>query len=306
MNKIIECVPNFSEGRDATKIEIIVDAFRNRKDVKILDYSSDKDHNRSVVSVVGSLSSMKEAVIDFIGKAIELIDLNKHSGEHPRIGAVDVVPFIPIKNVTMDEAIAFSKEVAEIVAEKYDIPVYLYEKSSNYDYRRNLATIRKGEFEGLSDKIKMKEWYPDYGPDHPHPTAGAVVIGARGPLIAYNVNLDTTDIEIARSIAKKVRHIGGGLRYCKAMGVELKELGVVQVSMNLTDYTGTSIYQAHEMVRMEAKRFGVNVLGGEVIGLVPVDALVDVASYYLGLKDFSANQILEMSILGDDMFSKKD
>ncbi len=293
----MECVPNFSEGRDRAKVEKIADAFRGKEGVKLLDYSSDADHNRSVITVVGEPEPLKKAVIDAIGRAVELIDLTQHKGQHPRMGAVDVVPFIPIKNVTMEEAITLSKEVAEAAAEKYQLPVFLYEKSATAPHRENLASVRKGEFEGLTEKMKLPEWRADYGPLTPHPTAGAVAVGARMPLIAYNVNLGTDNREIADAIAKKVRHIGGGLRYCKAMGVTLHGRGITQVSMNLTDYTRTAIYRAHEMVRMEAQRYGVPVVGGEVIGLVPMAALVDAAAYYLGLENFSINQVLEAKLM---------
>lgn len=297
MNKIMECVPNFSEGRDKQKIEKIADCFRGKENVKLLDYSSDADHNRSVITVVGEPEALKNAVIEAIGKAVELIDMTKHSGQHPRMGAVDVVPFIPIKGVTVDEAIALSKEVAQTVAEKYNLPVFLYEKSASAPHRENLSAIRKGEFEGMAEKIKQPEWTPDFGPAERHATAGTVAVGARMPLVAYNVNLGTDNLEIATAIAKKVRFIGGGLRFCKGMGVALEDRGITQVSMNLTDYTKTAIYRAHEMVRMEAQRYGVPVVGAEVIGLVPMEALVDAAAYYLGLENFSMNQVLEAQIM---------
>ena len=297
MDKIIECVPNFSEGRDKQKIEAIVDSFRGKYNVKLLDYSNDEDHNRLVVTVVGEPEELKNAVVESVGRAVELIDMTKHKGQHPRMGAVDVVPFIPIRNVTPDEAVALSKEVAQIVAERYRLPVFLYEKSASAPHRENLAAIRKGEFEGMAEKIKRDEWKPDFGPAECHPTAGVVAIGARMPLVAYNVNLGTADLEIANSIAKKVRHIGGGLRYCKAMGVALKDRGITQVSMNLTDYTKTAIYRAHELVRIEANRYGVPIVGAEVVGLVPMEALVDTASYYLGLENFDMNQVLETRIM---------
>jgi glutamate formiminotransferase len=297
MNKIIECVPNFSEGRDKQIVEKIADAFSAKDNVKLLDYSSDADHNRSVITVAGEPEALKEAVIEAVGIAVELINLSKHSGQHPRMGAVDVIPFIPIKNVTMDEAITLSKEVGDAIGEKYNLPVFLYEKSATQQHRENLANVRKGEFEGLKEKMLSPEWKPDFGPLQPHPTAGAVAVGARMPLVAYNVNLNTSDLEIATAIAKKVRHIGGGLRFCKAMGVELEDKGITQVSMNLTDYTKTSIYRAHEMVRMEAKRYGVTVAGGEVIGLVPLEALVDSVAYYLGLDNFSIKQVLEIKLM---------
>ena len=297
MNKIIECVPNFSEGRDRQKIEAIVDSFRGKHNVKLLDYSNDEDHNRLVITVVGEPEEVKDAVIEAVGKAVELIDMTKHQGQHPRMGAVDVVPFIPIRNVTQDEAVALSREVAQIVAELYHLPVFLYEKSASAPHRENLAAIRKGEFEGMAEKIKQDEWKPDFGPSERHPTAGVVAIGARMPLVAYNVNLGTSNLEIANSIAKKVRHIGGGLRYCKAMGVALEDRGITQVSMNLTDYTKTAIYRAHELVRIEANRYGVPIVGAEVVGLVPMEALVDTAAYYLGLENFSMNQVLETRIM---------
>lgn len=296
-NKIVECVPNFSEGRDLKKVEKIVNAFRAKEGVKLLDYSTDKDHNRMVVTVVGEPDALKKVVIEAIGIAIQVIDLNHHKGQHPRMGAVDVVPFIPIRNVSMEEAVNLSKEVGQEVAERYGLPVFLYEKAASAPHRENLATIRKGEFEGLKEKMTLPEWKPDFGPGQPHPTAGGVVIGARMPLVAYNVNLNTNKLEIADAIAKKVRFLGGGLRFCKAMGVELTERGIVQVSMNLTDFTKTAIYRAHELVRIEANRYGVSVVGAEIIGLVPMDALIDTAAYYLGLEDFSTKQVLETHLM---------
>lgn len=297
MSKIVECVPNFSAGRDEKVIEKIADAFRGKQGVKLLDYSTDRDHNRMVVTTVGEPEALKRAVIEAIGVAVANIDLTKHEGQHPRMGAVDVVPFIPIRNMTMDEAVSLSKEVAKEVAEKYALPVFLYEKAASSPARENLANVRKGEFEGLAEKMAKPEWAPDFGPTQPHPTAGAVVIGARMPLVAYNVNLNTDKIEIADKIAKSVRHIGGGLRFCKAMGVELTDRGIVQVSMNLTDYTKTAIYRAHEMVRVEAARWGVTIAGGEIIGLVPLGALIDTAEYYLGLENFSPKQVLETNLM---------
>lgn len=296
-SKIMECVPNFSEGRDRDKIEKIVEPFRGKPGVKLLDYSNNEDHNRLVVTVVGEPEALKNAVLEAIGKAVELIDLTKHSGQHPRMGAVDVVPFIPIRGCSTEEAVTLSKEVGKEVASRFGLPVFLYEKSASAPHRENLAAIRKGEFEGMAEKIKLPEWTPDFGPAERHPTAGTVAIGARMPLVAYNVNLGTADLKIADSIAKKIRFIGGGLRYCKAMGVELKERGIVQVSINMTDYTRTALYRAFELVRIEARRYGVPVVGSEIIGLVPMEALIDTASYYLGLEDFSMNQVLEARIM---------
>ena len=213
------------------------------------------------------------------------------------MGAVDVVPFIPIKGCTMEEAVGLSKEVGEQIAALYNVPVFLYEKSASAPYRENLAAVRKGEFEGMADKIKLPEWQPDFGPAERHPTAGTVAVGARMPLVAYNVNLGTANLEIASDIAKKIRFIGGGLRYCKAMGVELKERGITQVSINMTDYTRTALYRAFELVKVEARRYGVPVVGSEIIGLVPMEALIDTASFYLGLENFSMNQVLEARIM---------
>ena len=293
MNKIMECVPNFSEGRDLQKIDKIVAPFRGKQGVKLLDYSNDEDHNRLVVTVVGEPEPLRDAVLEAIGVAVELIDLNHHQGQHPRMGAVDVVPFIPIRNVTMEEAVALSKEVGKEVAKRYNLPVFLYEKSASAPHRENLAAVRKGEFEGMAEKIKQPEWHPDFGLAERHPTAGTVAIGARMPLVAYNINLNTPSLEIAHDIAKQIRFIGGGLRYCKAMGVELKDRGITQVSINMTDYTRTALYRAFELVRVEARRYGVSIVGSEIIGLVPMEALIDTASYYLGLENFSMEQVLE-------------
>lgn len=296
MKKIVECVPNFSEGRNQDNIEKIVAPFRGEKRVKLLDYQTDKDHNRMVVTVVGEPDALKKAVIEAMGCAIDLIDMRTHKGQHPRMGATDVVPFIPIKNIDMPEAIAFSKEVAKEVAQKYSLPIFLYENSASRPERQNLANIRKGQFEGMADKIKQPEWNPDFGPAKAHPSAGATAMGARMPLVAYNVNLDCSDIEIANEIARKVRHISGGLRYCKGIGIELKDRGMVQVSMNMTDYTKTALYRAFELIRIEARRYGVNVVGSEIVGLIPMQALMDTAAYYLGLEKFSMEQVLEARI----------
>ncbi|MEG1749508.1 MAG: glutamate formimidoyltransferase [Tannerellaceae bacterium] len=296
-SKLMECVPNFSEGRDLEKIERIIAPFRAKAGLKLLDYSNDEDHNRLVVTLIGEPEALKDALLEAIGVAVEVIDLNKHTGQHPRMGAVDVVPFIPIRGCTMEEAIALSREVGKLVAERYELPVFLYEKSATAPHRENLAAIRKGEFEGMADKIRLPEWQPDFGAPRRHPTAGSVAIGARMPLVAYNINLGTDRMEVADSIARKIRFIGGGLRYCKAMGVELKDRGIVQVSINMTDFTRTALYRAFELVRIEARRYGVTVVGSEIIGLVPMEALIDTAAYYLGLEDFSMNQVLEARIM---------
>jgi glutamate formiminotransferase len=263
----------------------------------LLDYSSDKDHNRMVVTAIGEPEAMKAAVVAAVGVAVREIDLNRHTGQHPRMGAADVIPFIPIKGLTIQEADDLAKEVAGVIGEQYALPVFLYEKSASAAHRQNLAAVRKGEFEGLPEKMKLPEWQPDFGPAERHPTAGAAIVGARMPLIAFNVNLNTNNLEIADAIARKVRYVGGGLRFCKAMGVELKEKNIVQVSMNLTDYTRTAIYQAVEMIRFEARRYGVTISGSELIGLLPLQAVVDTAAFYLGLDGFSADQILETRLM---------
>ena len=290
---IMECVPNFSEGRDLAKVERIVDAFRGKEGVKLLDYSSDKDHNRTVVTVIGEIEPLGDAVIEAIGIAAQLIDLTHHQGEHPRMGAADVVPFIPIKNCTVQEADALAKRVGKEVAERFQIPSFLYEKSATAPHRENLAAIRKGQFEGMFEKMKQPEWKPDFGPDAPHPTAGVFAVGARMPLVAFNVNLDTPNLQIAKDIAVRVRHSSGGYAFIKALGVMLEERHIAQVSMNLTDYTHTAVYRAYEAVKMEARRYGVNVVGTEIIGMVPMAALIDCAEYYLQVENFSMKQVLE-------------
>ncbi len=297
MKKIIQSVPNFSEGRNLKKIETIVNSFRGKEGIKLLDYQKDKDHNRLVVTVVGEPDPLKIALVDALGSAIEVIDMRKHKGQHPRMGAIDVVPFIPVKNVSMTEAVDFSRKVAKEVSEKYNLPVFLYEESAIRPERRNLADIRKGQFEAMADKIKQPEWKPDFGPQEVHPTAGVTAVGARMPLVAFNVNLDTNNLAIANDIAKKVRHISGGLPYCKGIGLELKERGIVQVSMNMTDYTKTALYRSFELIKIEAKKYGVNIVGSEIIGLVPMEALIDTAVYFLGIENFSMEQVLEARIM---------
>jgi len=296
MKKILECVPNFSEGRDLKKIEKIVAPFRGKEGVKLLDYQNDEDHNRSVVTVVGEPEALKNAVVEAMGVAVELIDMRTHKGQHPRMGAIDVVPFIPVKNVSVQEAVDISKATAKLAAETYALPIFLYEQSATRPERQNLATIRKGQYEAMAEKLSQTEWTPDFGPARVHPTAGVTAMGARMPLVAFNVNLDTNRLEIADQIAKQIRHISGGLRYCKGIGIELKDRGIVQVSMNMTDYTKTALYRVVELIKIEARRYGVNVVGSEVIGLVPMEALIDSAVYYLGVEDFSMSQVLEYRI----------
>ncbi|MCD6411181.1 MAG: glutamate formimidoyltransferase [Thermoplasmata archaeon] len=296
--KIVECVPNFSEGRRKEVIEEIIDQVRKRKDVKLLDYSSDPDHNRTDVTFIGEPKAVKEAALDLAMKCVELIDMNKHKGEHPRMGAIDVVPFVPVYNVTMEECVKLAHEFAKEFAEKSGVPCFMYEEAATRPDRKNLADVRRGEFEGLKEEIgKNPDRVPDYGPNRIHPTAGATAVGARFFLIAFNVNLGTSDIEIAKKIAKAVRYSSGGYRYVKAMGFELKERGIVQVSMNLTNYKKTPIFRVFETIKNEAERYGVPVVGSEIVGLVPLEALVEVADYYLRLENFSMEQILEKRLI---------
>lgn len=298
MVKLLECVPNYSEGRDLAKVEKIVDCFRGKAGVKLLDYSSDKDHNRTVVTVIGEPEPLVSAVVESVGRAVELIDMTKHEGQHPRMGAADVIPFIPVKNATVEDADAAAKAAAKEASEKFGQPFFLYEQSATAPHRVNLSDIRKGQFEGMAEKMKDKSlWKPDFGPETIHLTGGVTAIGARPPLVAYNVNLATDNLEIAKSIVKAVRYINGGFRYCKAMPVALEERGIVQVSMNLTDFSKTAIYRVFEAVKTEARRWGVNVIGSEIVGLVPMQALVDCAEYYLQLENFSAEQVLESRLI---------
>ncbi|SMP43943.1 glutamate formimidoyltransferase [Anoxynatronum buryatiense] len=296
MKQIVQCIPNFSEGRDLDKIEKIVSPFRGKEGVKLLDYSRDEDHNRMVVTVVGEPEPLKKAVLEAVGVAIDLIDMNRHEGQHPRMGAVDVIPFVPIRNVTMEEAVAMAKDVAAAAWETYGLPIFLYEKAATAPHRENLAAVRKGQFEGMAEKLQDPQWQPDFGAQL-HPTAGITAVGARMPLVAFNVNLDSNNLEFANQIAKNVRHLSGGLRYCKGIGIELKDRGIVQVSMNMTDYSKTALYRVFELIRIEARRYGVNIVGSEIIGLVPMEALIDTAVYYLGVENFSMDQVLEKRIM---------
>jgi len=294
--KIIETVPNFSEGRDEAVIIKIADCFKNVTDVKLLDVKPDKDHNRTVVTAIGDPAPLKECIYKAFDVAIKNIDLTKHKGEHPRMGAVDVVPFIPVRNSDMKECVALAKEVAQHVAEKFALPIFLYEAAASNVERQNLANIRKGEFEGFGEKIKDPKWKPDFGPCKIHPTAGATVIGAREYLIAFNINLATSDIKIADKIARAVRGSSGGLVNVKAMGVELSGRGIVQVSMNMVNHKKTPLFRAFEMVRSEAERYGVNVVGSEIIGLTPMEALITCADHFLKIENFEMKQIIENNL----------
>ena len=292
--KLVECVPNFSEGRRPEVLDAIVGEMTAVEGVRLLDKEMDADHNRAVVTIVGEPEAVLEGAFRGMSKAAELIDLTGHEGEHPRMGATDVVPFVPVKGVTMDECVELARRLGERVGRELSIPVYLYESACTRPDRQNLAKVRKGQFEGLCEEIgtnPAKE--PDFGPNHIHPTAGATAIGARPFLVAYNINLGTADVSIAKTIAKAIRHSGGGLRHVKAMGFEIKDRGIVQVSINMVNFKGTPLFRAFDMVRNEAERYGVPVIGSEIVGLVPADALIDCAEYYLRLEDFKRDQVLE-------------
>ena len=291
--KIIECVPNFSEGRNIENINKILDAIKGIEGIKVLDYEHDKDHNRTVVTFIGTPENIAEAAFRGCKKASELIDLNVHKGEHPRMGATDVIPFIPVSDVSMKEGVSIAEKLGERIWKELKIPIYLYEEAAKTPERKNLANVRKGEFEWLKENIEKRP--PDFG-DKIHPTAGATAVGAREFLIAFNVNLGTNDLSIAKKIAKAVRFKSGGLRYVKALGFEIKERGIVQVSMNLTNYKKTPVHKVFEMIKSEANRYGGSIIGSEVIGLAPMDSLIDVADFYLKLENFKKEQIFERRI----------
>lgn len=297
MQKLVECVPNFSEGRRPEIIRQIVGALDGLPDIRLLDVESNADHNRSVVTFVGEPAAVGEAAFRLTQAAVALLDMEQQTGEHPRIGAMDVVPFVPISGVTMEECVALARHVGERIGSELDVPVYLYAHAASTPARRRLPDVRQGQYAGLKTTISTPERRPDFGPARMHPTAGATAVGARPPLIAFNINLATHDIRIAREIAKGVRESSGGLVNVQAMGVALAEQGIVQVSMNLLDYTRTPIHRAFELVRLEAARHGVLIAGSEVIGLIPVDALLDVSRFYLHLTDFRREQTLELRLL---------
>ena len=290
---IVECVPNVSEGRRPEVLQSMLRAVGRVADVRLLDHSSDASHNRSVLTMAGEAEGLKDAVIALFEVAIGSIDLRLHSGEHPRMGAVDVIPFIPIEGVTMADCVALARETGAEIAKRFDVPVFLYEEAARVPARTQLEDIRRGEFEGLAARMAGPEWAPDFGPSRPHPSAGATVVGARMPLIAFNINLATDRLDVAKKIAVAIRHSSGGFRFVKAMGVAVQDRGIVQVSMNLTNYEKTPIFRVFEAVRREAARYGVSVLESEIIGLVPAAALVSTAEYFLRLETFRSNQVLE-------------
>lgn len=303
MSMWIECVPNFSEGRRPDVIEAIVAPFRAKRGCALLDYRADPDHNRLVVSLVGAPDPIQEALLESTKTAMALIDLNRHHGAHPRIGAVDVIPFVPLRGITMEQCVALAHEFGRRYHEETGIPVYFYEEAALRPERRRLEVVRKGQFEGLKDAIADPERHPDVGPPRLHPTAGATVIGARKFLVAFNVNLGTSDVRIAKEIAQTVRASSGGLCHVKGIGLALEDRSLVQVSLNITDYEKNALYRVTELIRMEAKRWGVPVVETEVYGMVPAAALLESAAYYLQISGFSPDQVLELKMLemlGDD------
>jgi glutamate formiminotransferase / 5-formyltetrahydrofolate cyclo-ligase len=290
---IIECVPNISEGQRGDVVARIAEAVRGVTGVRVLDVQSDPAHHRSVLTLAGDRTRLVPGVMRLYEEAIAAIDLRSHRGEHPRLGAVDVCPFIPIEGASMEDCVALAREMGAKVAERFKLPVYLYEEAASQPARRNLEDIRRGEFEGLPAKMQQSEWKPDFGPATPHPSAGATVIGARMPLIAYNINLATDRLDVARKVASAIRMSSGGFRFVKAMGIALEDRGIVQVSMNLTNFEKTPIFRVFEVVKREAARYGVNVLESEIVGLVPSAALSQTAAHYLQLERFAPDQVLE-------------
>lgn len=298
MAKIIESIPNISEGRNKEIIEACVDQIRSTPGCTLLNYSSDPSHNRTVITYMGNPEGVEEASVKLAKKAAELIDLTKHVGEHPRMGAVDVMPFVPIKEATEEECVDLSRRVGKRIAEEAHVPVFLYEKSATAEHRRNLAAIRKGQFEGMFEKVKDPDWLPDFGGGRVHPTAGVVAVGARPPLIAYNINLETDNLELAKEISKEIRESSGGLPCVKAMGVMLEDRNIAQVSINMTDYRVTPLHVVTELVREKAAKEGVRVIGTELIGLCPMKALFDAAEFYLQIEDFDPEvQVIENHLL---------
>src|SRR2546425_237808 len=294
MKRLIECVPNFSEGRDAAKVDAIVAAMSSVPGVYVLDREMDADHNRSVITLAGEPDAVAEAALLGTGKAMELIDLTKHTGAHPRVGATDVVPFIPIDGITIEDCVALARRVGNEIWGRYRIPVFFYEAAATRPDRVNLENVRRGQFEGLREELKKNhDRQPDVGEPKLHPTAGVTVVGARKFLIAYNVNLNTSDIGVANKIAKAIRFSSGGLRYVKSMGVELKARNLAQVSINLTDFEQTPMHRVYEMVKREAERYGVIPVGSEIVGLVPKKAIEMAADFFLQLENFSPAQVFE-------------
>lgn len=301
MAKLIECIPNFSVSKetDPAVFQALVDTANSVPGCTVLDVQSDGDHNRCVFTLVGSPAAIEEVAFQLTKKATETIDMTKHKGQHPRMGATDVIPFVPTLEVTLAECIELSKRVAARVWEELKVPSFLYEDSASSPDRVNLAKVRKGQFEGMPEKLLQPEWAPDFGERQIHPTAGITAIGARMPLIAFNVNLDTADLSVANKIAKAIRGSSGGFKHCKAIGVMLEDRNIAQVSMNMVNYEGTPLYYAFEMIRALADRYGVRIIGSELVGLTPAKALLDCAEYYLKIENFDCrNQVMEYHLIG--------
>lgn len=294
--KIVECVPNISEGRDNNIVQQCIQAIESVQGVKMVDFSSDPDHNRSVLTFIGPVEEVIEAAYRLTGKAIELINLQTHTGTHPRMGAVDVIPIIPLVNITMEECIQASEQLASRIADQYSLPVYLYANSAKQENRKKLPSIRKGEFEAFDQKISDAAWLPDYGPSKRHPTAGVVAVGAREFLIAFNVYLDTTNEAIAETIAKNLRESSGGHRFLQAKGMFICEKNMTQVSMNILDFNKLPLYRVIEMVRLEARQYGVVIKETELIGLIPIQAVLSSFAYYAQLPALGTQQVIEMKL----------
>lgn len=300
MAKLIECVPNFSvsKEKDEAVFQALVDTANSVAGCTTIDVQTDGNHNRCVFTIVGSPEGIQEVAFQLTKKATELIDMTKHQGQHPRMGATDVIPFIPTMDVTIEECVEISKKVAERIWNELKVPSYLYEESASRPERKNLAACRKGQFEGMPERLKEPDWAPDFGEREIHPTAGVIAIGARIPLIAYNINLDTPDLEVAKKIANSIRSAKGGFAACKAIGVMLEERNVAQVSMNLVNTDVTPIFYVFEMVRALADRYGARIIGSELVGLCPGKALLDCAEFYLKLENFNyRTQVMEYNLL---------
>jgi len=299
MEKFVECIPNFSEGRNEAVINELAEAVVSTASVILLDYSADASHNRSVFTFAGSPEGVLDAAFKCAKIAVEKIDLNKHTGAHPRMGAVDVIPFVPLRNTSTLECVEMSKKLGQKLWDELKLPVFLYEDSATAPGRKNLANLRRGQFEGMAEKIRQGEFAPDYG-DRLHETAGITACGARAPLIAFNINLNTPNVKIANAIAKIIRESSGGLKSVKAIGIMLSERNIAQVSINMTNYQQTPLYRVLELVKSEAARYGVSIIGTEIVGLVPMKALADCAEYYLMLENFDSDKkVLEGLVFGD-------
>lgn len=301
MAKLVECIPNFSvsKEKDEAVFQGLVDVAKSIPGCTLFDIQSDGSHNRCVFTLVGSPEGIEEAAFQLCKKAAETIDMTKHQGQHPRMGATDVIPFVPTMDMSVQECVDMSKRVAQRIWDELQIPSFLYEDSAATPERKNLAKCRKGQFEGMPEKLLQPEWAPDYGERRIHPTAGITAIGARMPLVAFNVNLDTSDLEIASKIAKAIRGSSGGFRSCKAIGVMLEERNIAQVSMNMVNFEDTPLYYAFEMIRALADRYGVRIIGSEVVGLTPAKALIDCAEYYLKIENFDCRkQVMEYHLVG--------